>query len=132
MICDLKCCTIQTNINMKYITMISNEMSKRWKDQTERQEIYSGSATRTPSLPYSTPRAPNSRVFFTISTSSLMAEKTLHTNLHTNIHTNLHTNIHTNLHTNIHTNLHTNYHTTTSSHLSHNFYNLLQVDLLHN
>jgi hypothetical protein len=82
--------------------MISNEISKRWKDRTARQEIYSGSATRTPSLPYSTPRAPNSRVFFTISTSSLMAEKTLHTNLHTNIHTNNHT--------------------TTPSHLSHNFY----------
>jgi hypothetical protein len=32
-------------------------------------------------LPYSTPRAPNSRVFFTISTSSLMAEKTLHTKI---------------------------------------------------
>ena len=78
--------------------MISNEISKRWKDRTARQEIYSGSATRTPSLPYSTPQAPNSRVFFTISTSSLMAEKTVHTNLHTT------------------------FHTTTSSHLSHNFY----------
>lgn len=76
--------------------MISNEISKRWKDRTGRQEIYSGSATRTPFLPYSTPRAPNSRVFFTISTSSLMAEKTVHTNIHTNIHTNLHTNLHTN------------------------------------
>ena len=41
--------------------------------------------TRTPSLPYSTPRAPNSRVFFTMSTSSLMAEKTLHTKGHTTL-----------------------------------------------
>ena len=38
-------------------------------------EIYSGSATRTPSLPYSTPRVTYSRVFFTMSTNSLMAEK---------------------------------------------------------
>ena len=41
--------------------------------------------TRTPSLPYSTPRAPNSRVLFTMSTSSLMAEKTLHTKNHTTL-----------------------------------------------
>jgi hypothetical protein len=82
---------------------ISKIISKRWKDLTARQEIYSGSATRTPSLPYSTPRAPNSRVFFTMSTSSLMAEKTLHTN----------------------------YHTTTSSHLFHNFYTTTS-QLLHN
>ena len=41
--------------------------------------------TRTPSLPYSTPRASNSRVFFTMSTSSLMAEKTLHTRGHTTL-----------------------------------------------
>ena len=84
--------------NNKYVRYSNNNVSKeindRWKDRTARQEIYSGSATRTPSLPYSTPRAPNSRVFFTISTSSLMAEKTLHTNLHT----------------------------TTSSQLNHNFY----------
>ena len=80
------------------INKASKIISKRWKDRTARQEIYSGSATRTSSLPYSTPRAPNSRVFFTISTSSLMAEKTVHTNLHTT------------------------FHTTTSSHLSHTFY----------
>jgi hypothetical protein len=82
---------------------ISKIISKRWKNLTTRQEISSGSATRTPSLPYSTPRAPNSRVFFTMSTSSLMAEKTLHTN----------------------------YHTTTSSHLFHNFYTTTS-QLLHN
>ena len=73
---------------------ISKIISKIWKDLTARQRIYSGSATRTPSLPYSTPRAPNSRVFFTMSTSSLMEKKTLHTNIHT----------------------------TTSSHLIHTFY----------
>ena len=75
--------------------MISNEISKRWKDRPARQEIYSGSATRTPSLPYSTPRAPNSRVFFTMSTSSLMAEKTLHTNLHTTTTSQLDQNFYT-------------------------------------
>ena len=73
--------------NNKYVRYSNNNVSKaineRWKDRTARQEIYSGSATRTPCLSYSTPRAPNSRVFFTMSTSSLMAEKTLHTNLHT-------------------------------------------------
>ena len=63
-----------------YEKLVSKQVkSERWKDQTERQRIYSGSATRTPSLPYSTPRAPNSRVFFTKSITSLMAEKTVHT-----------------------------------------------------
>jgi hypothetical protein len=84
--------------NNKYVRYrnnnISKEINERWKYLTARQDIYSGSATRSPSLPYSTPRAPNSRVFFTMSTSSLMAEKTLHTNVHT----------------------------TTSSQLDHNFY----------
>lgn len=73
--------------NNKYVRYSNNnvtkEINERWKDRTARQEIYSGSATRTPSSPYSTPRAPNSRVFFTMSTSSLMTEKTLHTNVHT-------------------------------------------------
>ena len=62
---------------------ISKIISKVWKDLTARQMIYSGSATRTPSLPYSTPRVTYSTVFFTMSTSSLMVEKTLHTNIHT-------------------------------------------------
>ena len=73
--------------------------------------------TRTPSLPYSTPRAPNSRVFFTMSTSSLMAEKTLHTKGHNTLghtlitpYTHLLTHL---LHTYF---LHTLY--TPSSHLS--------------
>ena len=35
---------------------ISKLISKIWKDLTARQRSYSGSATRTPSLPYSTPR----------------------------------------------------------------------------
>ena len=57
---------------------VSKIMNKNWKDQTKTQRIYSGSATRSPSLPYSTPRVTYSRVFFTNTTSSLLAEKTLH------------------------------------------------------
>ena len=64
--------------------MISKEINKRWKDRTARQEIYSGSATRSPSLPYSTPRAPNSRVFFTMSTSSLWRRNLTHQFTHHN------------------------------------------------
>ncbi|GJS64053.1 hypothetical protein Tco_0678617 [Tanacetum coccineum] len=40
---------------------------------------------RSTSSPYSTPRAPNSRVFFTMSTSSLMAEKTVHNVAYTDL-----------------------------------------------
>ena len=42
---------------------INKDVSKRWKDLTETRGIYSGSATRTPSLPYSTPRAHLAREF---------------------------------------------------------------------
>jgi hypothetical protein len=70
----------------------SKSKSERWKDQTETQRIYSGSATRTPSLPYSTPRVTYSRVFFTRSKTSFMAEKTVHTNNH-NTPISQHTNI---------------------------------------
>ena len=34
---------------------VNKVMNKSWKDQTKTQQIYSGSATRSPSLPYSTP-----------------------------------------------------------------------------
>ena len=57
---------------------VNKVMNKSWKDQTKTHQIYSGSATRSPSLPYSTPRVTYSRVFFTNTTSSLLAEKTLH------------------------------------------------------
>lgn len=54
---------------------VNGIMSKRWKDQTKTRRIYSGSATRSPSLPYSIPRVSYSRVFFTNTTNSLLAEK---------------------------------------------------------
>ena len=44
---------------------------------------------------YSTPRVTYSRVFFTMSTNSLMAEKTLHTNLHTTTTSQLDHNFYT-------------------------------------
>jgi hypothetical protein len=65
---------------------ISKIISKIWKDLTARQRIYSGSATRTPSLPYSTPRVTYSRVFFTMSTSSLWRRNLTHQYTH-HLHT---------------------------------------------
>jgi hypothetical protein len=106
-----------------YVYESNNDISKRWKDQTTRQSIYSGSATRTPSLPYSTPRVTYSRVFFTMSTSSLMAEKTLHTTTSSQLIHTFYTTSSQHVHTTTTSQLHTTplllLHTTTSS-LLHN------------
>jgi hypothetical protein len=69
---------LQLDINVyEYVNNkdVNKVMNKSWKYQTKTQRIYSGSATRSPSLPYSTPRVTYSRVFFTNTTSSLLAEK---------------------------------------------------------
>jgi hypothetical protein len=85
---------------------------------------------------YSTPRVTYSRVFFTMSTSSFMAEKTLHTNIHTTTYSHLLHNKFTHIHYLItpllHTYLlHTNFLHTYLLHtnLLHNY--LLHTNLLH-
>lgn len=58
---------------------------KSWKDQTTTQGFIVVRLQGHLPCSYSTPRVTYSRVFFTMSTNSLLAEKTLHTNLHTTI-----------------------------------------------
>ena len=57
---------------------INKVMNKSWKDQTKTQQIYSGSATRSPSLPYSTPGVSYSRVFLTNHNELFFGGETLH------------------------------------------------------
>ena len=57
---------LQLDVNIyEYVNNkdVNKIMNKSWKDKIKTQRIYSGSATRSPSLPYSTPRVTYSRFF---------------------------------------------------------------------